>query len=94
MSDRTGTCPDRAWRPGARRTSWPTKTTTLGYSGERLPNRITFPGLDEVTRSHTSSHVASKVSTTAGYNQTIWRGVEQDDFARVKRHQWLEVDGR
>ena len=71
-----------------------TKSTTMAFDSELLMNAVTFAGGDVVTRSHTSSHVTSKRSTTASYNETIWRAVEQDDFGRVHRHQKLDQDGR
>jgi hypothetical protein len=51
-----------------------TASTAVGNDADGLPETVTLPGGDQVTRRYTAAHTNADITTSAGYAATINAG--------------------
>ena len=65
-------------------------TTTFGYDNDLVVTSVKYPGSDIVTHTRTALAQTSSTSTSATYEEAIWRGMGYDDLGRITEHMYRD----
>jgi len=64
--------------------------TTFGYDNDLVVTSVKYPGSDIVTHTRTALAQTSSTSTSATYEEAIWRGMGYDDLGRITEHMYRD----